>query len=62
AIISRLEALGCKLDEAKNKAIMGTAGAITTDTSKLPAVVIPTNEELMIASETFQLLATTLKK
>ncbi|MFA7054322.1 MAG: acetate kinase [Kiritimatiellia bacterium] len=62
AIISRLEALGCKLDEAKNKAIMGTAGAITTDTSKLPAVVIPTDEELMIARETFRVLSETVKK
>jgi len=62
AILSRLEALGCKLDEAKNKAIMGTAGAITTDTSKLPAVVIPTNEELMIARETFRVLSETVKK
>jgi acetate kinase len=62
AILSRLEALGCKLDEAKNKAIMGTAGAITTDTSKLPAVVIPTDEELMIARETFRVLSETVKK
>ncbi|HRR35104.1 MAG TPA: acetate kinase [Kiritimatiellia bacterium] len=62
AIVSRLEALGCKLDEAKNQAICGTAGVISTDSSKLPAIVIPTNEELMIASETFQLLVSSLKK
>ncbi len=62
AIISRLEALGCKLDEAKNKAVFGTTGVISTDTSKLSAIVIPTNEELMIARETFRLLAATLKK
>lgn len=62
AIISRLEALGCKLDEAKNKAVFGTLGTISTDTSKTPAIVIPTNEELMIARETFRLLAATLKK
>ena len=41
---------------------MGTAGAITTDTSKLPAVVIPTDEELMIARETFRVLSETVKK
>ena len=62
AIISRLEALGCKLDEAKNKAVFGTLGVVSTDTSKLSAIVIPTNEELMIARETFRLLAATLKK
>ncbi len=62
AIISRLEALGCKLDDVKNKAVMGTTGVVSTDTSKIPAIVIPTNEELMIARETFRLLAATLKK
>jgi len=61
-IISRLEALGCKLDETKNKATVGVTSVISTDTSKLPAIVIPTNEELMIARETFRLLADNLKK
>jgi acetate kinase len=62
AIISRLEALGCKLDETRNKAVFGTLGVVSTDTSKLPAVVIPTNEELMIARDTFRLLAGSYKK
>ncbi|MEI7899307.1 MAG: acetate kinase [bacterium] len=62
AIISRLEALGCKLDEAKNKVTFGTTGIISTDTSRTPAIVIPTNEELMIARETFRLLSATLRK
>jgi len=62
AIISRLEALGCKLDEAKNKTIAGTAGIISTDTSKVAAIVIPTDEELMIARETFQILTATVNK
>lgn len=61
-IISQLEVLGCKLDEVKNKAVMGTQGVISTDNSKLPAIVIPTNEELMIARETFRLLADDMKK
>jgi acetate kinase len=55
-IVSRLEALGCKLDEAKNKAVVGSTGTISTDASKLAALVIPTNEELMIARETFRVL------
>jgi acetate kinase len=62
AIISRLEAIGCKLDEVKNKAVFGTLGVVSTDTSKTPAIVIPTNEELMIARETFRLLAAAVKK
>ena len=62
AILSRLEAIGCKLDEAKNKAVMGNLGVVSADASKLPAIVIPTNEELMIARETFRLLANAVKK
>lgn len=62
SVVSRLEALGCKLDEAKNKAVVGATGVISTDASKLPALVIPTNEELMIARETFRTLAGPLKK
>ena len=58
AVVSRLEALGCKLDETKNKATAGTPGAISTDASKLAALVIPTDEELMIARETFRVLTT----
>lgn len=62
AIVSRLEALGCKLDDIKNKAVVGTTGVISTDVSKVAAIVIPTNEELMIARETFRLLADAVKK
>jgi len=61
-IISRLEAIGCKLDEAKNKGVSGTLGVVSAESSKLPAIVIPTNEELMIARETFRLLANAIKK
>ncbi len=56
AILSRLDAIGCHLDEARNQAVCGKAGVITTDDSTLPALVIPTNEELMIARETYRLL------
>jgi acetate kinase len=62
AIISRLEAIGCKLDEAKNKSTFGTLGIISTATSKTPAIVIPTNEELMIVRETFRIISETIKK
>jgi len=62
AILSRLGALGCKMDEARNKAVAGNAGVISTENSKLTALVIPTNEELMIARETFRVLSENLKK
>jgi acetate kinase len=58
AIISRLVAIGCQLDPARNKATnFGKSGPVSTDDSPLPAIVIPTNEELMIARETFALLS-----
>jgi acetate kinase len=62
AIISRLEAIGCKLDEAKNLEVFGTLDLVSTPDSKTPAIVIPTNEELMIARETFQILSDSMKK
>ncbi|MDD2455944.1 MAG: acetate kinase [Kiritimatiellae bacterium] len=62
SIISRLEAIGCELDDFKNKAQPGSISVISTDKSKTPAVIIPTNEELMIARETFRLLSSKMKK
>lgn len=57
AILSRLDALGCHLDEKRNQEIGGgKTGAISTSASTLPALVIPTNEELMIAREAHRLL------
>lgn len=52
-IVKRLGALGVKLDKKANKAICGgKSGVISAKDSKIPVVVIPTNEELMIARET----------
>lgn len=48
--------LGLKLDnEANLAARFGNAGVITTSDSTVTAVVIPTNEELMIAQDTARL-------
>ena len=62
AIISRLAAIGCELDEEKNLEILGTLSPVSTPKSKTPALVIPTNEELMIARETFRVLSEEMKK
>jgi acetate kinase len=35
---------------------------VSTPKSKTPALVIPTNEELMIARETFRVLSEEMKK
>lgn len=50
-VIARLGVLGCRLDPEKNK-ITGKAAIISTDDSTLKAIVMPTNEELMIARDT----------
>ena len=50
-----LEFMGVKLDAEKNKA-RGEEAVISTDDSKVKVVVIPTDEELMIASDTMAIL------
>ena len=58
AICDRLgPAFGVKIDQKVNKATHGTLTKISTDDSKLPVWVIPTNEELMIARETFRIVS-----
>lgn len=56
-IVGRLGALGIKLDKAANARIHGEVGVISTKDSRIPVVVIPTNEELMIARDTVRVLA-----
>ncbi len=56
-IVKRLGALGIKLDKKANaKVRFGESGVISTKDSKIPVIVIPTNEELMIARETLAVL------
>ena len=54
-IIARLGALGIKLDKAANK-VRGEVKVISAKGSKIPVVVMPTNEELMIARDTVRVL------
>ena len=51
-----LEFMGVKIDEAKNETIRGKEAIISTPDSKVTVVVIPTDEELMIASDTMALV------
>lgn len=50
-----MEWMGVKLDVEKNKTIRGTEAVISTPDSRVTVVVIPTDEELMIASDTMEL-------
>ena len=54
-IIARLGALGIKLDKTANK-VRGEVKVISAKGSKMPVVVLPTNEELMIARDTVKVL------
>ena len=51
-----LEWMGVKLDEAANLKTRGEEAVISTPDSKVKVVVIPTDEELMIATDTMNLL------
>ena len=53
-ILSKLEFLGVKVDKEKNN-VRGKEAIISTDDSKVIAMAIPTNEELMIARDTLRL-------
>lgn len=56
-VCSKLSFLGFKLDEEANKAALhGVEKEITAPDSKVRAFVIPTNEELVIARETKELV------
>ncbi|MCQ2404259.1 MAG: acetate kinase, partial [Lentisphaeria bacterium] len=54
-IVNALAPLGCKLDVEANKC-RGKEQIISTKDSAFTAVVMPTNEELMIAMETARLV------
>lgn len=55
-VIAKLSCLGCYLDENVNHDVIGTPAIVSTKGSSLLAVVMPTNEELMIARETISVL------
>ena len=59
-LINKLEKLNIYLDKEKNNIISKFSeinrGIITTENSKIPCYVIPTDEELMIAKATYELL------
>lgn len=60
AIVSKLGSLGIILDEEENAKIASYLdkheGIISSNESKIPVYVIPTNEELMIALDTYEII------
>jgi acetate kinase len=55
-VVAKLACLGCVLDGGKNSSVAGRPALISAPESRMKAVVMPTNEELMIARETTRLL------
>ena len=54
-ILDKLSSLGIKIDEEAND-FRGETRKITTEDSTIPVYVIPTNEELMIALDTYNIV------
>lgn len=57
AVCKNMEYMGIKIDDAVNNKIHGEEAVISSDDSKVKVVVIPTDEELMIASDTMDILS-----
>ncbi len=57
-----MEKMGIKIDEAKNNAAVSKEMDISTPDSKVRVLVIPTNEELVIAQDTQRIVEEKLKK
>ena len=54
-IIERVQSLGVVIDDEENN-VRGKFKLITKPESKIPVYVVPTNEELMIADDTYELV------
>ena len=55
-VCRNMEWMGVKLDVEKNAGIHGEEAIISTPDSKVKVVVVPTDEELMIATDTMELV------
>lgn len=54
-VIELVASLGLKIDDERNN-VRGEQTLISADDSSMPIYVIPTNEELMIATDTYELI------
>jgi len=60
--VEGMEFMGVELDKKLNTGMRGKTMAVSTQDSKVSVLVIPTNEELVIASDTFEILDKGLDK
>lgn len=56
-ILKNMEFLGIRVDEDKNRGLRGREQVISTDDSPATVIVIPTDEELMIALDTEKIVS-----
>ncbi|MFW6227195.1 MAG: acetate kinase, partial [Bacteroidota bacterium] len=56
-ICTGLEYMGLEFDKSKNDGVRSKEVTISKDTSKVKVMVIPTNEELVIARDTKQIIS-----
>ncbi|MDR2955246.1 MAG: acetate kinase [Prevotella sp.] len=55
-VCTDLEFLGIKIDKEKNSTIFGEEAIISTPESKITVMIVPTDEEFMIASDTMEIV------
>jgi len=55
-ICSELEYMGVEMDENRNTDLRGKEATISSDNSKVTVMVVPTDEELVIAKDTKQIV------
>ncbi len=56
SVLSGLEFMGVELDKEKNAVTRGEEAVLSTPSSKVKVLLIPTDEELMIASDTYEII------
>lgn len=56
-VCENMEYLGIKIDPKKNDGLRGEEMIISTDDSKVKVMVVPTNEELVIAQDTYDIVS-----
>lgn len=56
-ILQEPEYLGIKINKEVNDKVRGEEAIISTDDSKVKVVVVPTDEEIVIARDTMELVA-----
>ncbi len=62
AVCSKCGYMGLKFDAKKNKGLQGKEAVISKEDSSVKVLVVPTNEELVIARETRRIVEETQKK